>query len=152
MVPKFAKLKGQIMEKQENTSGRGAAMAAFKLESLARKNCCRCGIPLNAFLSSSPEYCVLCSSTKRFNVYVSFELSDGLWRCAFRPWHLKSILRVVTFRDSARILEMARIGNMMLTESTKRYLDREILSGSGNFWLHLDSAQHERLCGPNPKA
>ena len=140
------------MEKQENAGGRGAAMAEFKLESLARKNCCRCGIPLKAFLSSSPKYCVLCSSTRRFNVYVSFELTDGQWRCKFRPWHLKSILRVVTFRDSAKILEMARIGNMMLTESTKRYLDREIVSGSGTFWLHLDSAQYERLCGPNPKA
>jgi hypothetical protein len=59
---------------------------------------------------------------------------------------------VVTFRDPAKILEMARMGNAMLTDTAKRFLDREIASGSGSIKLHLDSAQYQRLCGPKPKA
>jgi hypothetical protein len=59
---------------------------------------------------------------------------------------------VVTFRDPAKILEMARMGNAMLTDTAKRSLNRQIASGSGRIKLYLDSAQYQRLCGPKPKA
>jgi len=140
------------MNNQEAASHAGGGISAAKLESPVRETCRRCNIPLRAFRSSTPTYCVLCSPITRFGVYVHFKLSDGRWHCVFRPWHLTSILRVVTFRDPAKILEMARMGNAMLTDMAKRFLDREIASGSGSIKLHLDSAQYQRLCGPKPKA
>ncbi len=78
-------------------------------------------------------------------VYMFFMHRDG-WSCQFMEDDLKTPLpKRVSFRDSAKIYEIARRAGTSNSLEEKHALDHGIEIGRGGIWLQLDEEQYQKL-------
>ncbi len=110
----------------------------------AGKICSCCETPLPKPHTPSPKRCANCAGKHR--VYMSFFRGRG-WHCRFTAEGRRALPKRLTFRDSAKIYEVARRGNGLLDDESQKALDQAVELGRGGMWLRLTNDQLEALGG-----
>lgn len=81
----------------------------------------------------------------RHRVYKHFMLNNG-WYCQFLNEDLKTpAARPITFKDPAKVIEMAERGHALKDLATRQALDYGINQGRGSVWLMLTPEQYNKL-------
>lgn len=105
--------------------------------------CSSCRVPLPEPHAPGAKKCEQCVG--RHLVYMSFSLCFG-WRCRF--WQgRRQLPKRLTFRDSAKIYEMAERGNARSDKAARDALDRAIEIGTGGVRLRLTDNQYLAIGG-----
>ncbi len=114
---------------------------------LAGKICCCCKSPLPAPHTPGEHLCARCTGEKapKRRIYMHFMVRQG-WYCQFLEEDLKTPLpRRITFKESAKVIEMAARGGYKLNLEGRQALDSAIANGRGGVWLELTPEQYANL-------
>ena len=113
---------------------------------LAGKICARCKASLPRPHTPGERLCSKCRTASGIHrVYMFFMVRDG-WSCQFMEEDLKTHLpKRMSFRDAAKIYEIARRVGTLNTLEEKHAPDHAIEIGRGGIWLELNEEQYQKL-------
>lgn len=112
---------------------------------LAGQICCACKIGLPPPHLGRESYCARCQPTHR--VYMRFERRVD-WHITFiDEGQRRALPRSLTYRDAAKIIELARRGGHPMNLEGRQALDMGINNGRGGVTLKLTREQYRKLTG-----
>ena len=110
----------------------------------AGRICSSCRTPLPQPHKPGSKQCEQCVG--KYLVYLEF-FRCFEWHCRFWEAGRRRLPRRLTFRDSAKIYEMALRGNARSDKAAREALDLAIEIGRGGVWLRLTDDQYRALGG-----
>ena len=110
----------------------------------AGRICSSCRTPLPQPHKPGSKQCEQCVG--KHLVYMEF-FRCFEWHCSFHEAGRRRLPTRLTFRDSAKIYEMALRGNARSDKAAREALDLAIEIGRGGVWLRLTDEQYRALGG-----
>jgi hypothetical protein len=110
--------------------------------------CCACEVGLPRPYTGRETYCVRCGPVHR--VYMTFDRRLDSHVTFTDEAHQKPLVRTLTYRDSAKIVELARRGGHSMNLEGRQALELGIHNGRGGVTLKLTAEQYAKLMNVDP--
>jgi hypothetical protein len=77
-------------------------------------------------------------------VYVAFERKEG-WRVVFFDSHTRQRLRMISFQDEDKIIELAKRGGALIDSAANQAIEKGINDGKGGAFVKLTPERYAAL-------